>query len=303
MSEEQVREAVARYLEYLELGGREPDFTGLDAADRAQVEEILELLAETEGVGLNTADPARAAGYGTAPARTARHLAEASARDADRNLLWELDAWLPPGTPVDPDGAPSGFSLPDLPVDGAWVLGTVGGRVRVWRIDVAAAGQLETDTSHMETLDRVFRAFSDTAAICLVAGDLTCLLLEPQDCAPVIEVPQGGLAVRRYRRPVQRVGEALAAYIRELIPAWEALPRFEPATGRPVDVRTLATEAARTSVGAQAASGARARYPKKEVLTALGEREAAAVADLAIALFEGRRTPGDAEAELRRLAR
>ena len=299
MTSQRVEEAIARYLEYLELGGPEPDYGGLDAAERDEVDGILSVLEATEGIGLRSADPEASA---AAPARSARRLAERADSEADRRLLDELDSWLPPDTPVDPDGAPAGFSLPDLPVAGSWVAGSVGGRVRVWRIDAPSASVLETDATHLGSLDRVFRAFPETAAICLVGADLNCLLLEPQDCAPVIEVPEGGIAPRRYRRPVQPVGEALATYLRELIPAWEALPDFEPATRRPVDVRLLAAEAAQNAVGLQTAQGARARYPKKEVLSSLGDREAAAIADLAIALYEGRRRADEVEDDIRRLA-
>lgn len=300
-SHDPVQDAVADYLEYSELGGRPPDFSALPEDVRTQVEEIIGLLEQTEGVALRTAFPEEAGATGPG-SRSASHLKDSSTSEADRAVLSELVAWLPPGTPVDVDGAPSGFLLPNLPVAASWTVGTTGGRVRVWRVDVPAAAELEKDTGHLASLDRVFRAFSETAAICLVCGDLNCLLLEPQDCAPVIEVPAGGVTPRRYRRPIQPVGEALSAYIRELIPAWEALPRFDAGNAQALDVTILATEAAAGAVGIQKALGARARYPKKEVLTALGQAEAAALAEMAISLYEGRHTAGEVAAQLRKLA-
>lgn len=300
-SDDRVQDAVAEYLEYSELGGRAPDFSALPDEVRTKVEEIIALLEQTEGVALRTAYPEESAATGPG-SRSASHLLDNATSDADRAVLSELVAWLPPGTPVDVDGAPSGFALPDLPVAASWTVGTTGGRVRVWRVDVLAAAELEKDTGHLVSLDRVFRAFSETAAICLVCGDLNCLLLEPQDCAPVIEVPAGGVTPRRYRRPIQPVGEALSAYIRELIPAWEALPRFDTGSAQALDVTVLATEAAAGAVGIQRALGARARYPKKEVLSALGQAEAGALAEMAISLYEGRRTAGEVAEQLRKLA-
>lgn len=293
-----VQDAVARYLEYSELGGRLPDFSDLPADAQDKVQQIIGMLEQTEGIALRTAFQEEAGG----PARSAGQLLGASDSAADRALLAELDAWLPPGTPVDVDGAPSGFALPNLPVAASWTVGTTGGRVRVWRINVPAAADLEKDTTHLVSLDRVFRAFSETAAICLVCADLNCLLLEPQDCAPVIEVPAGGVTARRYRRPISPVGEALSAYLRELIPAWEALPRFQTGTAEALDVTALAAQAAAGAVGIQKALGARARYPKKEVLSALGEAEAGALAQMATELYEGRHTAQEIAVQLRKLA-
>lgn len=298
-TEDLVQQAVARYLEYTELGGPAPEFADLPGEVRDKVEQIIAMLDRTEGVALRSANPTEIAA-GTAIRSASHHLEAASG--LDRAVLTQLAEWLPPGTPVDIDGAPSGFALPDLPVAASWTVGTTGGRVRVWRVDAPAATGLEQDTSHLVSLDRVFRAFSETAAICLVCADLNCLLLEPQDCAPVIEVPAGGVTARRYRRPIQPVGEAVAAYITELIPAWEALPRFETGDAQALDVTALAAQAAAGAIGVQKTMGARARYPKKEVLSALGDKESQALAQMAIALYEGRQTAEEVAVRLRRLA-
>jgi hypothetical protein len=181
-------------------------------------------------------------------------------------------------------------------------VGTPGGRVRVWLAGLATATELESDVSHLESLDRVFRAFPETAAICLTCLDHTALLLEPQDCAPVIEVPAGVVMPRHYRRPIQPVGEALASFLRELVPAWEALPRFEPSNTEAIDVATIAELAASSSVELQRSAGARARYPKKEVLTGLGSREATALTEMAVSLYRGSRSPEEVAEQLRKLA-
>jgi hypothetical protein len=297
-----VEEAVASYLEFLELGGRPPDFSHLDAPTRSKVQEMIGMLELTEGMALRSARPEDAQGFSSAQHRTAKQLIEASTPDLEREVLSKLDAVLPPAVRVDSDPVSSSLAIKDLPVLAGWTVGTVGGRVRVWLIDVATAGQLEQDVSHLEHLDRVFRAFTETAAICLVCRDLNCLLLEPEDCAPVIEVPSGGVTSRRYRRPIQPVAEALTLFIRELIPAWEALPRFDAGTPQATDVATLAGQAASDSVHLQKSAGARARYPKKEVLGSLDALEITSITEMAIALYEGRRSPAEVDAELRKLA-
>lgn len=300
-----VEEAVASYLEFVELGGKAPDFTGLDPATRARVEEMIGMLELTEGMSLRTARPEDARGPGTSFAqhRTAKQLMETASSDLERELLSKLDASLPPAAPVDSDLPSAGFAFKDLPVLAGWTVGTLGGRVRVWLTDVDTASELEKDVSHLESLDRVFRAFPETAAICLVCRDLTCLLLEPEDCAPVIEVPAGAVTARRYRRPIQPVAQALSAFIRELIPIWEALPRFEAGTTQAMDVAALAGQAASEAVNLQKSAGARARYPKKEVLGSLDAAEIRAITEMAIGLYEGRRDPAEVEAELRKLAK
>lgn len=298
--EDPVQRAVARYLEHAELGGPEPDLGDLTPDDRRKVDEILEMLELTAGIAMRSAVPEEQAA--ARRTRSARQLAETATSDSQRALLLELDAWLPAGAPVDVDGAPSGFALPGLPVTGSWTVGTPGGRVRVWLAGVATASELESDVGHLESLDRVFRAFPETAAICLTCLDHTALLLEPQDCAPVIEVPAGVVTPRRYRRPIQPVGEALTSFLRELVPAWEALPRFEPNSAEAVDVAAIAELAAAASVELQRSAGARARYPKKEVLTGLGARESGALTEMAISLYRGTRSPEEVAEQLRRLA-
>lgn len=297
-SEPAVEEAVARHLEFMELGGTEPDLSRLTKQDRLRVREILDMLELTEGVALRGPDGTEALN----PGRTITQVAAASDSETDRALLQELEHWLPVNSPIDVDHTPDGFQLPGLPVVGSWTIGTPGGRIKLWLIDLSEAEELESDLTHLAGLDRVFRAFPETAAIGLVCRDYSCILLEPQDCAPVIEVPTGGITARRYRRPIQPVGEALSAFIRDLIPEWETLPRFEARNVQATDVATVAEESAEAAVGIQKALGARARYPKKEVLGSLGARETSAVAEMAVAIYEGRISLHEIEAQLRKLA-
>lgn len=297
-TESAVEEAVARHLEFMELGGTKPDLSHLTEEAQLRVAEILGMLELTEGVALQGPGETEAPTTG----RTLMQLAADSEPGPGRTLLEELGHWLPVNSPVDVDHTPDGFRMPGLPLAGSWTIGTPGGRVKLWLVDIAGAEELERDLSHLSGLERVFRAFPETAGIGLVCRDHSCILLEPQDCAPVIEVPTGSIASRRYRRPIQAVGEALSAFIRDLIPEWETLPRFEPRTVQATDVAALAIHSAEAAVGIQKELGSRARYPKKEVLSSLGERETKAVARMAVALYEGRTSPLEIEAELRKLA-
>jgi hypothetical protein len=183
-----------------------------------------------------------------------------------------------------------------------WVVGTIGGRIRVWLLE--GEGALAASDEWLEHLGRVFRLFPDTTAIALVEPALSCLIVQPEDCAPTIEVPHGSLVARRYRRPVQPVGEALSAFLRELIPYWEPMERITERTVPAIEVAPDVRDRAARAVQDQVAAGGRARKtnPKRKALTELGEKQADAIADLVLGVHEGRVEPDGVEAALRRLA-
>jgi hypothetical protein len=184
-----------------------------------------------------------------------------------------------------------------------FIVGTFGGRVRVWLL--AGEGSLAGSDAWLRGLERVFRLFPDTVAIALVEPDHSCLLVvQPEDCAPTIEVPIGSLVGRHYRRPVAAVEEALPAFVRELIPQWEPSPDVGDQTRRVIDIGPIAAERASVAIADQAAAGSRARKtnPKRDALVALGDAESSAVSKLVVGLHEGRVSADDVEAELRRLA-
>jgi hypothetical protein len=184
-----------------------------------------------------------------------------------------------------------------------WIVGTFGGRVRVWLL--ASEGALASSDRWLRDLGRVFRLFPDTTAITLVEPDLSCLLVQPEDCAPTIEVPRGSLVGRRYRRPIHPVGEALSVFLRELIPYWEPMQGITDQTsGTIVEVPPIAQEQADRAIEGQVAAGGRARKtnPKRKALTELGEAEAGELTKLVLEIYEGRTQPDDLEEQLRRLA-
>jgi hypothetical protein len=151
----------------------------------------------------------------------------------------------------------------------------------------------------------VFRMLPDAAAIAIVGKDSMCLLVEPEDCAPHIQNPGGALVGRRYRRPIQPVGEAVAAFLHELIPYWDEVPTFDEERGISVDVPTIARQAAEDAIEAQRSIGERARKanPKKEALLGLGPRESAALAKIAADLYDRKLDPDEAVAQLEKLVK
>jgi hypothetical protein len=109
---------------------------------------------------------------------------------------------------------------------------------------------------------------------------------------------------RRYRRPIQPVGEALSAFLLELIPHWEPLERITERVVPIIEVEPDVRERADRAVQDQVAAGGRARKtnPKRKALTSLGEPDAAGIADLVLEVHDGRVQPDAVGDVLRRLA-
>src|SRR6266851_1293566 len=288
-SDERIQEALAAHLEHLELGGPDPDVSHLTHAEVEALNDLIGLLDQTEGVAF---------GRGIDEPRVER----GASTEAGERLLALLRDALPAAARITGDPAASTIGIPGMSVAEGWVVGTFGGRIRDWLL--ATEGTLDANEAWLRGLDRVFRLFPDTVAVALVEPHLQCLLVQPEDCAPAIEVPRGSLAPRRYRRPVQPAGEALAVFLHELIPHWEPLPGFTADRRLTIDVPTIAHERASLAIEDQAAAGGRARKtnPKRKALTELGEKEAGTLGALAVGVYEGRVAPDDLEPALRGLA-
>lgn len=286
--DERVQDALAAHLEHLEVGGPEPDTSHLTEAERERLRELIELLDETGGIALDQDDDQVEPVVSTpAGARVVAALRDALAAPAR----------------VTSDPGATMVRLQDIDVAEGWVVGTFGGRVRVWLL--ADEGALASSERWLRELGRVFRLFPETAALALVEPDLSCLLVLPEDCAPVIEVPRGSLVGRRYRRPILPVGEALSVFLKELMPYWEPMYGLEDQRGTTmIDVPPIATEQAERAIADQIAAGSRARKtnPKRAALTELGERETTHLIELAVQVHDGRAQPDDVEQTLRRLA-
>lgn len=287
---DRVQEALAAHLEHLEVGGPAPDLSHLTPDERARLDELVAVMELTDGVALGRGT--EGAGVETAAASTEQGAA----------ILAALRDALPPGARIGDDPAATTVRVEGMDVREGWIVGTFGGRVRVWLLGGEDA--LAGSDAWLRDLGRVFRLFPDTAAVGLVEGDGSCLLVQPQDCAPTIEVPRGTLVGRRYRRPVNDVAEAVPAFVRELIPYWEPMLEISGPGSGTVDVAAIARERAAKAVDDQVAAGGRARKanPKRRVLTALGDAEAAALAEAVLEVHEGRSSAEELGEALRKMA-
>jgi len=288
-ADDRVRDALSAHLEHLELGGPEPDVSHLTPEELERLHDLIALLDQTEGVALGR-------GLGRAGEEAV------ASTEAGEGVVEALREAMPPASRIAVDPAATTLGIPGIGVDEAWTVGTFGGRIRVWLL--AEESALAASEGWLRDLERVFRQFPDTAALALVEGDLSCLLVQPEDCAPTIQVPRGSLIARRYRRPVVPLGQALAVFLRELVPYWEPMRSFDEQVTPAIEVEPVARERAITAIQEQAAAGARARKanPKRKALTELGEREAGELAGLTLGIHEGRLGPDDVEQAVRRLA-
>ena len=288
-TEDRVQEALAAHLEQVELGGPAPDVSHLTPEERERLENLIGLLDQTEGVAFGRGLEERT------PAATAS--TEGGAR-----LLALLRDELPAAARIRDDPAAITHAVPGLRVSEGWLVGTFGGRVRVWQVE--GEGALDATERWLGGLARIFRTYPDTAAVALVQVDQSCLIISPEDCAPAIEVPRGSIVPRRYRRPIQPVGQALSVFFRELVPSWEPIRGMTDRAEIAVDVEPMARERAGRAIEEQVAAGGRARKtnPKRTALGGLGEKEAGRLAALVMEVHEGRAQPEAVEEELRRMA-
>jgi len=304
-SSDRIEEALAAYLDHVEMGGSKPDVTHLSPSEREELGELIRILELTGGValGLGRGDEATDE-ESSSPDVASRPLPHALPPELGERVVAELREALPPDVRITPDPIAVVSRLGGVDILAGWLVGTFGGRIRVWLLDVDDAEELKQNEDCLDDLGRVFRMLPDTAAIAIAAKDSTCLLVEPEDCAPHIQGPGGALVGRRYRRPIQPVAEAVAAFLHELIPYWDPVPAFDQAEELSVDVTTIAEQASKSAIEAQQAIGERARKsnPKKEALLDLGTREVSALKKLVAGLYDGSVDPDDVAAQLKKLA-
>jgi hypothetical protein len=288
-SEDRVQEALAAHIAHLELGGPEPDFSHLTAEEQERLEALIGLLDQTEGVAF---------GRGLDEPR----VGVSASTEAGRQLLAALSDTLPPAARVSSDPVMTTIDVPGMHAVEGWVIGTFGGRIRVWLLE--GEGALAASDMWLGHLAQVFRLLPDTTVLALVDPELSCLIVQPEDCAPMIEVPRGSLVSRHYRRPIQPIREALPAFLIELLPHWESLERMTERVVPTVEVEPDVRERAGRAVQDQVAAGGRARKtnPKRKALTSLGEKDATGIADLVLEVHDGRVQPDTVEEALRRLA-
>jgi hypothetical protein len=302
-SNERIREVLATYLEYLEMGGSEPETSHLTPEEKEELDRLIKDLTLTEGIPFGIGREDRSTSADWLP--PGGHIREARRSDVGETLLAELREAMPLDARLGIDHSPVVASLGDFSVLGRWVVGTFGGRIRVWLLDVESADQLEDHPSTLDELNRVFRGLPDTAAIALVSKDLSCLLVEPEDCAPQIQVPGGSLVGRRYRGPVQHLPEAVRGFMSDLVPYWDPVPDFSQDAGLVIDAASVTDEFVREAVEEQISIGQRARRgnPKKDALLGLGNREVAGLKRITDQLLQQELKPQDIESRLQKLAK
>jgi hypothetical protein len=289
--EDRVHDALAAYLDHLEMGGSEPDFSHLNDAERNELQELIDALELTEGVAFGSGRE-----EASAPVE--------AVTEEGRRLLAELRESLAPGVRLEVDDNRLIEHVGGIDLIDRFVVGTFGGRVRVWVLDVTSAQEIEDNVDTLADIGRVFRMFPDMSAVALVGRDLSCVIVQPEDTAPQIQVPSGSLVSRRYRRAIEPTARALPALVDELIPYWDPMPAFDPESGVRIDISEVAGDVVATTIDNQRRIGERARKgnPKKDALTAFGDKERKAVDAIVKGLFDGSIAPDDVEDRIERLA-
>jgi hypothetical protein len=287
---EKVQEALAAFLDQREMGGAEPDVSHLTDEERRELQELIDALELTEGVAFGR-------GREEGPADL-----EAATEEGER-LLADLRGSLPPGVRLEADDNRLIANVGGLAIIDRFVIGTFGGRVRMWLLDVDRVQAIEENADALSDLGRVFRMFPDMSAVALVGRDLSCVIVEAEDTAPQIHVPSGSLVSRRYKRAIEPAVQALPAFLDELIPYWDPMPAFDPESGVRIDIAEVAGGFAGASIEGQRRIGERARKgnPKKDALVAFGDKESKAVDALIKGLFDGSLDPDDVEDRIERL--
>jgi hypothetical protein len=298
---DRIQEALAAYLDYLEMGGPEPDTSHLTRSEQEELKDLIGALEMTEGIafGLGREEA------GPVEVPTFRPVAPLERPAQSERLLAILREALPADVRIDTEPTRFVAELGGIEVLDGWIVGTFGGRVRVWLLAVDAAQELEENSDCLTDLGSVFRVFSDATAAALVAKDLSCLIVQPEDCAPQIRIPSGSLVGRRYKQPIRPVGEAVYTFLNELMPYWDPVPAFEPDAGLTIDVSAVSEEIVKAAVDRQHGIGDRARKgnPKKDALLSLGKKEISALAKLAGGLFDGSVNAEEIESRIERVAK
>jgi hypothetical protein len=293
-----VQEALAAYLEYLEMGGQEPETDHLDVEELEELRWLIGALELTEGVEFGL-------GRDSAGGRIQGSARATQLGGASEHFLAQLREELPPDARVESDATHAFSHVGGIEVTDAWIVGTFGGRVRVWLLAIGTAQELEGNSQCLPDLDRAFGALPDTSAVALVAEDLSCLIVQPEDCAPQITIPTGSLLGRGFRHPVRPAAAAIGDLLSELIPYWDPIPAFDRDPGSTIGSAVPSDELAATAIEEQRGIGQRARKgnPKKDILLALGGEEASNISTLIDGLIDGSVDPGDIEERIERLAR
>lgn len=287
---------VAAFLDYLEGRGPRPALDHLTPAERREAEQLLALMEGGRGTDPASIppldeDPAVAVFQVAKPTPALGPSAAAARVTTELRLLNRGDLVVTPDV--------TGGLFPDAPSD---LVVRVGGlRIRVRLVGPADAATLEGDL--LESADRTFYRHPGTAAVALVApdADLSCLIVEPHETRPAFEAPTGRLRPARPARPILPLRSAVQSYLDGVEPVWDDPGALADRLVEDFDVAGSARRAATHVLADVVNQGRRATNPiKKATWSALGEREAEALAGIAVRAGSG---PVDQQALRRQLDR
>jgi hypothetical protein len=277
---------VDAHLRHVLEGGEAPDLAGVDEQERAELQRTFKLLDAIAGIDADLVPPleddpvARALGF--TPVEAAAPAVAARREDARRRITRDIQR-MNRGAVVLTDEEAA--ELPDAPSD--LLVRVAGVRIRVM---IVGPDELSHPGELLREADRLFYRFPETAAVALVADDdeLSCLLVEAQDCRPAVETPTGMRIGPRPRRPRLPLVAALTSYLDEIEPVWEEPETMLDPADRDFDVAVLAAETATAVVRRLKDEASRARIPAKAfAFAALGEEEVEELAKLVMDVARG----------------
>ena len=278
-----------------------PDLARAGERERAELERTFTLLDAIAGIDADLVPPleddpvARALGF--TPAEAAAP-APAAREDPLRRITREVQRMNRRAVVLTDEEA---AELPDARSD--LLVRVAGVRIRVM---IVGPDELSHPGELLREADRLFYRFPQTAAVVLVADDedLSCLLVEPQDCRPAVEAPSGMRTGPRPRRPRLPLLAALTSYLDEIEPVWEEPETIVDAADRDFDVAVLAAETATAVVRRLKDEASRARIPAKAfAFAALGEEEVEDLAKLVMDVARGQLAADDVGERIRQIVR
>jgi hypothetical protein len=280
-------EMVGAYIRHLLRGQEPPDLASLGPQARAELEKTFTLLDAIAGIAPDlvpqAGDDPVAEALGLEPATPATSPPAGTPGDARRRIVQEIGL-MNRGALVAADEEAA--SLPDARSD---LLVRVAA-VRI-RIAIVGADELARLEELLLEADRLFYRFPETAAVALVADDdeLSCQVVEPQDCRPAVVAPTGTRVGPRPGRPELPLRLALTSYLDDIEPVWEEPEAMAGATDREFDVGAVAAETATAVVRRLKDEASRARITaRRAALAALGDREIEALTRLVVDVSRGR---------------
>lgn len=292
-SDDPVDEVIAAYIEHIEAGLSPPDLSKLSNNDRLRAEQLLDVLQKTRGLDLgNSAED---------PTTMQKDQSEESAIGRDHGPVEDVlrQKFRPPHR-VLAEAAPE-LIQQKIPVLEAWLVGTLGGRFRVFRVDARDENALQ-ETS-LRAIAALFAWYQETSVVLLVADDLSCLVITPEDCAPALSAPSGELTARGCKLPPLALDLALSLLHSELVPTWESVDLLAGPRPLPANRADILSTFVERAVQEQVETISKSRNAnKKAALATLGKAETLSLTDLISGLLDGSVHPDAVPATLDDLA-